>query len=348
MTEDLIAPLKLLGWCRNIDDICIQRFSGTIFRPTVMQTLINRKLVKPYNSVYGWRLTRDGYRVLAEQRFPATPDAHTQRTGRRFEYAALTVTMYAAGINPFMTGIEDLRGADGYLPASALRAQAGRCILGSNQLAGLLRLQPTLYAAHFVSPDADRLVTPQREFDCLDAMMLGTLSSEGRLLFCGDTYQRVYSALQSPLDEEPRARRVRRATYAAFFGMAACPCCLLPCSRIGALQLRILQTPEYRRKLTELLTGNAEQTDLKSFPDCDFIDSKTQTPVHLVVDMELQSIERAAYQARRAGYQRILLVGLHMQNQFLKQYYRPPFYQFAEVPDNVVEWLEGGASNAPI
>lgn len=348
MTEDLITPLKLLGWCRNIDDLCVQRFSGSIFRPPVMQTLVGRKLVKPYHPVYGWRLTRDGYRVLAAQGFPATPDPHTQRPGRRFEYAALTVTMYAAGINPFLTGIEALRAADGYLPASTLRAQASQRVLGSNQLAGLLRLQQTLYAAHFVLPDTDRLVTPQREFDCLDAMILGAACSEGRLLFCGDSYQKIYAALHSQADEETRSRRSRRAAYSTFFSMAACPCCLLPCSRIGVLQLRMMQTSKYRRRLAALLTGDPKQPDIVNLPDCDFIDPTTQTPVHLVVDMEVHSIERAAYQARRAGYPRILLAGLQLQNRFLKQYYRPPFYQFAEIPETVIDRLRGGDSLATV
>lgn len=85
---------------------------------------------------------------------------NTQRVGRRFEHAEIVVTMYAAGIDPYLTAIEELRRRDGYLPAFALRARRGQQVMGNNQMAGLLRLQDTVYAVYYVTPGMDRAVNP--------------------------------------------------------------------------------------------------------------------------------------------------------------------------------------------
>ena len=127
---------RLIGWCRNVGDACVQRYAGSVFRTSLMEELQKEKLLKACAPVYGWRLTRKGYRFLQDSGIPLQPDAHTQRVGRRFEHAEITATMYAAGINPYLTAIEELRSRDGYLPAFVLRARRGQQVLGNNQMAG--------------------------------------------------------------------------------------------------------------------------------------------------------------------------------------------------------------------
>ena len=90
---------RLIGWCRNVGDACVRRYAGTVFRASTMEDLQKEKLLKACDPVYGWRLTRKGYRFLQDSGIPLQPDLHTQRVGRRFEHAEIVVTMYAAGIN---------------------------------------------------------------------------------------------------------------------------------------------------------------------------------------------------------------------------------------------------------
>ena len=173
---------RLIGWCRNMGDACVQRYAGSVFRTSLMEELQKEKLLKACDPAYGWRLTRKGYRFLQDSGIPLHPDAHTQRVGRRFEHAEITVTMYAAGINPYLTAIEELRHRDGYLPAFALRARRGQQVLGNNQMAGLLRLQDTVYAVYYVSPSMDRVVNPARETNLLQGVCTGVGCTRGALL----------------------------------------------------------------------------------------------------------------------------------------------------------------------
>ena len=37
---------RLIGWCRNVGDACVQRYAGSIFRTSLMEELQKEKLLK--------------------------------------------------------------------------------------------------------------------------------------------------------------------------------------------------------------------------------------------------------------------------------------------------------------
>lgn len=336
-TEQLLPALRLIGWCKNVSGSCVQNFSDSIFRPPVMRALADAGLLRPYTEAYGWRLTAAGYRVLAESGFPIAADRHTQRPKRRFENAAVIVTMYAAGINPFCGTLSELRTTDAFLPASALRAARGQHVLGSNQVGGFLRLNQRLFAAHH--PAEGRMIVPHRERDCLSAAALGTNSEDGGYLFYGDSFSAIYRALTERTQAVPAGSRRKRCEYVDFFETIQ-TAYLLPCTAIGARQLRLLRITDYRARLRKLFGGGQIRT--QDMPDCDFMDARRHTPVHITADLEIKSVYRAASQAKQAGYGGLLVAGFAEQLGFLKRILPPPFYSFAEIPACALDALKGG------
>lgn len=340
-TRDIEPVLRLTGWCKNIDRRCA-RVHRHIFHPRIMKGLENAGLMRPYSEKYGWRLSGEGFAWLEAHGFPVRRDRHTQLPGRRFQNAAVAVTMYAAGIDPFTDALPALRQPDRYLPAFILRAQRGRQLPGSNQVVGFLRAGNRLLAAHY--PEAHRLVVPERELQCTEAAALGSGCMETGFLFCGESYAAVWRALiADPVEgsgkkRTPYARLFERAGWAA----------LLPCTPAGVLQLRVMQVPDYRTRLGTLLGGNAGELAAAGMPDCDFLDSVYRLPARIMVDMELTGVTRAARQARAAGYGGLVLAGFPQQKRFLARLYPPPFFCFAEISEQAVFLLEAGEAHAPV
>ena len=192
----MLPVMRLIGWCKNIDRDCERQFRS-IFRPSVLDALVQKKYLRPYSEVYGWRLTPAGYTWLEEQGFPMQADQHTQRVNRRFENAKVILSMYAAGIDPFTHAVSELRKKDGYLPAAVLRAKAGQHPLGSNLVSGFLRRGDTMLAVHY--PQTAQRVIVQREIDCAQSVMLGSGGTKQAYLLCGRSYTDIYRAL---LDEQ--------------------------------------------------------------------------------------------------------------------------------------------------
>lgn len=336
----MMPAMRLTGWCKNIDQGCVRRFRG-IFKASLMRALLRQQHLRPYTEDYGWRLTPKGYKWLEDHGCPMKQDKHTQNADRRFEHAAIVVTMYAAGINPFLSGVEELCRQDGYLPAFALRAKRGQDPLGSNQVAGFLRLHGTLLAAHY--PHPDRKVVLQREHNCAESMMLRSGCTDMGYLFCGDSYASIYRSLMGE-EEEGGARRKRG--YASLFRQCRFAH-LLPCDGIGAAQLRLMRVPGFRAKLAPMLGQRAGGMDARGMPDCDFMDPHYHLPARIMLDMELCRVPYAAWQAREAGYGGMVLAAFDGQKRFLEQLFPPPFYHFAVIPAEAVDLLEEGDAHAP-
>lgn len=260
-------------------------------------------------------------------------DQHTQRVNRRFENAEVILTMYASSIDPFADEVPALREHDGYLPASALRAKEGQHPLGSNLVAGFLRLDNTLFAVHY--PKSAQRVVIQREIDCAQSFMLGCGCTEQAYFLCGSSYADIYRAL---LDDQP-LQNSKRVRYAQFYQQIS-PAYLLPCNKDGVLQLRLMKLPQYRARLARMLGAPVTAPQLA---DCDFFSTVFQIPARVVADMELRQVFRAAQQARAAGYHGLLLAAFESQKRFLSQIFPPPFFHIAVIDEQALCILEMGA-----
>lgn len=331
-TKTMLPVMRLIGWCKNIDCETAYRFRR-IFRPSVMQALVTKKYLRPYSESYGWRLTPAGYEWLTLQGFSMQADQHTQRVNRRFENAEVILTMYASSIDPFADEVPALREHDGYLPASALRAKEGQHPLGSNLVAGFLRLDNTLFAVHY--PKSAQRVVIQREIDCAQSFMLGCGCTEQAYFLCGSSYADIYRAL---LDDQP-LQNSKRVRYAQFYQQIS-PAYLLPCNKDGVLQLRLMKLPQYRARLARMLGAPVTAPQLA---DCDSFSTVFQIPARVVADMELRQVFRAAQQARAAGYHGLLLAAFESQKRFLSQIFPPPFFHIAVIDEQALCILEMGA-----
>ena len=339
-TETMLPAMRLIGWCKNIDRRCAEQFPD-IFRPSLMRALVKGGFLRPYTEAYGWRLTADGYRWLAVHGYPIQPDQHTQRAKRRFDNAAVAVTMYAAGISPFQDGVPAFCEQGGYLPAFILRARDGQHALNSNQVVGFLRLADVLLAVHYPYPD--RRIIPQREYDCTERMMLRTGCVDMGYLFCGESYASVYRSLVGGEDDNSRKQR---RDYASLFRQCRYAY-LLPCDRLGAVQLQVMHIPDFRKQLAPELGDRADEMASLGMPDCDFWDLHYRLPGCIVLDMELCRISRAACQAMEAGYPGLVLSAAEAQRPFLEQLFPPPFYKISLIPEEYIAALKEGDAHAP-
>lgn len=339
-TETMLPAMQLIGWCKNIDRQCAAKFPD-IFRPALMRALVKGGFLRPYTEAYGWRLTADGYRWLAVHGYPIQPDQHTQRAKRRFDNAAVAVTMYAAGISPFQDSISAFCEQGGYLPAFILRAQDGSHLLGSNQVVGFVRMGDVLLAVHY--PHPDRKVVLQREHDCAESMTLRSGCMDMGYLFCGESYGSIYRSLVGAYEENGTRRK---QGYVGLFRQSRFAY-LLPCDGLGAVQLHLMCIPGFKAKLAPMLGGNAGNMAGQDMPDCDFIDPHYHLPARIMLDMELCRVPYAAWQAQKAGYNGLVLAAFETQKRFLEQLYPPPFYEFAVIPDDIITMLKEGDAHAP-
>lgn len=341
IAQDMLPAMRLIGWCKNIDQNCTSRFP-TFFRLSLMRSLVRNGFVRPYSAAYGWRLTADGYRWLEMHGYPMQPDQHTQRSKRRFENAAVAVTMFAAGISPFMSSIEEFSQQDEYLPAFALRAGATQNLLGSSLVTGFIRLGGTLLAVHY--PHAERRVFLQREYDCVQTISLRCRCTDTGYLFCGESYTSAYRAL---LHGQGKSVGKKSGTYGQLADEAS-HVYLLSCDRQGAFQMKLMRIPDYRLPLSIMLGKQYGQMVEMRLPACDFMDPRLHQPAIISLDMDLCHIKRAAVQAREAGYSNLLLVVLDFQKTFLEQIFPPPFFRIVIIPDEPIRKLEEGASHASV
>ena len=336
----MLPAMRLIGWCRNIDRGCVRNFRG-IFKASLMRALLRQNYLRAYSEDYGWRLTSKGYSWLSDHGYPMKQDMHTQNAARRFEHAAVVVTMYAAGISPFLSGVEAFDEQGGYLPAFSLRGKRGQDPLGSNQVVGFLQLGKRMLAVHY--PHPERKIILQREYDCAERMMLRSGCTDLGFLFCGQSYASIYRSL---VNAETNDVQTKKRSYASLLSQSRFAF-LLPCDGVGALQLQLMSLPDYRLQIGAVLGEQAGQMSTLDMPDCDFIDPEHDLPVRLMLDMELCRVENAAWQAKEAGYPGLVLAAFEEQVSFLEQLFPPPFYHIAAIPGDLLETLEGGTAHAP-
>ena len=250
--------------------------------------------------------------------------------------------MFAAGISPFMSSIEEFSQQDEYLPAFALRAGANQNLLGSSLVTGFIQLGGTLLAVHY--PHAERRVFLQREYDCVQTISLRCRCTDTGYLFCGESYTSAYRTL---LHGQIKGTGKKAGTYGQLAGESAHGC-LLSCDLQGAFQMKLMRIPDYRLPLSIMLGKQYGQMVEMGLPACDFMDPRLHQPAIISLDMDLCHIKRAAVQAREAGYSNLILVALDFQKPFLEQIFPPPFFRIVIIPDEPIREMEARAAHATV
>ena len=260
-----IDILKLLRWCKLIR--CHDLIHG--FSETELSNLACLSLIKVHQKSGSFVLTTKGNQLLdaaIPDLPPPTPPAYRPSdTTRRLHLSEIMLTAYSAGLDVFAPNTSDLiRDQTLFLPSIA--RGRGSNPWGSTRVAALSHLGDLLCSVHYVCPEIGRLALN----DELAALHNNTamLSDQKRaFLFFGPNYDAILSELETE-DTEPDAKL---SSYREAYELLSLPVFLVPHGVTGAIQLRILSVPDYRRKLTQAALKSQYVPPPETFPHCDAI-----------------------------------------------------------------------------
>ena len=304
-SERDIDILKLLRWCRFIRaDALTNAFSAV-----EISNLLVFSLIKLHQTSGAYLLTAKGNRLLDDiipGLPPATPPAYRPAdTIRRLHLAEIMLTAYGAGVHVFSPDTASLI-CDRTLFLPAISRSRGSNPWGSTRVAAIAHLGEHLCAFHYVCPGIGRLALN----DELAAFHNNTAELpdlQRGIIFSGATYEEILSELES-LETTPDAKLT---SYADAYRLLKLPVFLLPCDTVGALQLRILATPNYRQELTQAALKSRYTPPPESFPLCDAWFQGA--PFLMAADMDLRRIDDAVEAARVQGLPQIALAALPAQ-----------------------------------
>ena len=166
-----------------------------------------------------------------------------------------------------------------------------------------MRLGGSLAAVHYVCPGIGEILLTD-ELNSFTNNTAPIPKARRVLIFAGESYQSVLQELQ----RAPGTEDSRLVSYANAYRVCGLPVHLLSCDDTGALQLRVMAQPDYRRRLTVAALRSYYQPPPKEHPEWDAMFQ--DEPFIMAVDMELRRIDAAIESARAAGYRQIAMAAL--------------------------------------
>ena len=224
---------------------------------------------------------------------------------RRLHTAHLVLTAYRAGVDVFVTGIEDLNNAPSlYLPSN--RRGHGTNPWANSRIAAVAALGEKVYAAHHVRPGIGKLIFSD-ELAAFTRNISPLKEASPAFLFFGNSYGELLSELEH-LEEEDTGKLI---CYGEAYQRLRLPAHLLTCDDTGALQLRIMSQPGYREKLTRIALKAKYEPPPEELPLCDAFFGGA--PFLLAADMDLRRIDAAIETAHGKGCGPVVLAALEGQ-----------------------------------
>ena len=307
LSQQDIDLLKMLRWCRYLSI----RSAESLFSHIVVENLRHMRIITFHTKSGALVLTAKGNRFLDEivGNLPASvrPSYRKGETQRRLHISELTVTAYRAGISVFHKRIEALEQAQTYYLTAQARVR-GFNPWGSTRVAALARLGDSVYAIHYLFPGIGNVALTD-ELNAFNNNTARLRKVRRGLVFAGESYDDVLAALNT--DETDEGARL--ASYAEAFRSVTLPVHLLSCDDTGALQLRIMSQPEYRKRLTMAALKTQYHPPPADHPEWDAIFQNT--PLVMAVDMELRRIDAAIRSAKEEGLGQVSIVALKEQAQ---------------------------------
>ena len=297
-----IELLRLLRWCRLIDPASLTNLADD----TTLANLKRLKLIRVHKTSRALTLTAKGSDLL-EAHFHDLPEYvplayKAADTLRRLRVSKLTLTAYRAGFSVFTTELSSLEtNATSFIP-SMMRGR-GSNPWSNSRIALLARLSDQLAAIHYVCPDiGDILLTDELNSFTNNTAPIPKVRHV--MIFAGESYQSVLQELQ----RAPGEKDSRLVSYADAYRLCGLPVHLLSCDDTGAMQLRIMAQPDYRRRLTMAALKSYYQPPPKEHPEWDAMFQ--DAPFIMAVDMELRRIDAAIESAKAAGFRQVAMAAL--------------------------------------
>lgn len=299
-TQNEADVMKLLCWCRHLSPVDLAHFLSE----TELTNLMQMGLIKYHLRSSSVTITTRGVQYLSG--YMALPELsrsyHEEAIQRRLRLSKVVLTVYRSGTDVFLLSPESLKEYDGMFLSSLTRGR-GKNPWGNSRTAALLRLGDSIYAIHYVGPGIGHIALLD-ELTTFSNQISRLKLADQRFMFAGESY----STILSELEQLPSQKANKLLTYADAYHQLHLPVHLVSCDEVGALQLRLMAVPAYRRRLTLAALGDAYEPPPRGQTDLDAL--YQGQPFVMAADMDLQRIERALAQA---GQRQICLAALSRQ-----------------------------------
>lgn len=305
MSCEEIDILRLLWQCRCADRSDLEK----AFSKETLDVLLSARLIRKLRARNALVLTEQSKELL-KQSFDDLPEdvQFAYRAGdidRRIRLAQLTLTAYRAGLRINAKDILSLQTGGTFFLPSVMRKR-GMNPWSSSRVGALLRLGDQLCAAHYVCPDIGSILLTE-ELNTFTNNTAQIKNIRRSFLFAGESYETILAVLKEPPSEKDN----QLVSYADAYRKLRLPVHLLPCNDTGALQLQIMATPDYRKRLT-LAALKAQYAEApKEQPEWDAM--FRGMPFVMAADMDIKRLGAAIKAARAAGQKQVALACLEEQ-----------------------------------
>ena len=287
--------LRLCGLCRYLPTGFDRKFAAPYFAADAFVSLREHGLIKQQSDGTSWKLTYDGRVILAEMGHTYAEDKRLDLKRpayrRRLRNALWNVMLFLAGIDVFCENAKSLAGMDtGCLSSLMLRTDDNQRMLAGTRFLGVLRMHEAAYVPYFLESEADWIV-PGYERETFSAE-ISTLREvrDTRLILAGNNLEELWKSIHPAHPSEPLPRGMRRFDRA--LEELGCDFSLVPISRNGVTQLRVVKLCRYRERLAEALGCSLQVPH--QLAECDGI--ADGVPHIIAIDFNVKRIVRTLRQ----------------------------------------------------
>ena len=300
-----MTALQLLYWCQYVRPENFYR----VVPETELLNLMCLGLVKRHRNSGAYALTANGLRFM-QVHFPAampslTQSYHKGALARRLRVSDFVLTAYRAGIHIFTTSMEELSGSPS-LFLSAITRSRGSNPWGSTRVAAIAHLSDLVCAVHYVCPGIGKLALTD-ELTAFNNQTVPLRALRRGFIFAGENYGSILEELEAP----QMTRGQKLASYGEAYRCLSLPVFLLPCDDVGALQLRLMSVPDYRKRMTMAALKAQYHPPPADRPDLDAIFQGM--PFVMAADMDLRRVDSALQIAQNQGRPQIAVAALEGQ-----------------------------------
>ena len=304
-SERDIDLLRLLCWCQYASFDDLKKLSND----AEVKNLIGAGMVKWHRASRALVLAKKGKELLqmlyAKKLPDISPTYHAKAIERRLRLSRLMLTAYKAGIEIFTTDIAELQVVPSLFLSAVTRGRGGDP-WGGTRVGALLHLPDMVAAMHYVTPGIGR-VSLVDEINVLVNQSAGIKDAARTFLFAGESY----ASILAEIEDAGQRTDIKLIPYGEAYHESPYPVYLLPCSDIGAKQLRLMSVPNYRQWSTHATLQSEYRPAPEDVPEWDAI--FRGIPFIMAADMDLRRIDRAIEAAQRLGYPSVSMAALEPQ-----------------------------------
>lgn len=302
-----IDTLRLVGRYKSLPQE-LEQFHTRMLSPAGIQSLCHLSLLRIDKrgclclTPSGWDfLAHIGYGYPRDKNYVTDP----QKLLRRKEAAVTMFTFYRAGIDVFADNTDALCATPLYLSSAAARRNFDlgvSKIWAGSRMAGIARMGDTAYAVYHTDAAGIQFVGEMDLFHKLTARHCERTAC----IYADGSYRDAASWLTPNQLDPPR-----RGGWVSFHG--ACertdlPIHLLETTNTGALQLVVMNTPNYRERIARSALRGCYLPPRTDLPETDGI--MNGRPMISAVDMDIKRIARVLEAGKRIGVSMTYLVAM--------------------------------------